>query len=102
MRCVVLPRDQIKYIFSFPGGQTRDLMTAYDTKAKFAVFDFARCNSPEWIPWNFIENIKNGWFTTVKYQGRLTCFDPPKVVIFMNQEPPRNKLSSDRYNVKYI
>jgi len=84
------------------GGKTADLMTAYNAAAKIAVFDMARCNSPEWFPWNFIENLKNGWFTTTKYHGRMRCFTPPKVVVFMNQDPPRNKLSMDRYDVKYI
>lgn len=62
----------------------------------------ARCNDPKFFPWNFIENLKNGWFTTMKYQGMMKCFTPPKIIIFMNQEPEKNKLSIDRYQMKYI
>ncbi len=86
----------------FIGGQGRDLMTAYDPKAKVACFDLSRSTNPEWVPWGFIENVKNGMMTTVKYQGRQILFDAPKIVIFMNQDPPMNKLSEDRYDIMYI
>jgi len=86
----------------FSGGGTKDLLTAYDTSCEYAIFDMARCNDPKFFPWNFIENIKNGWITTLKYNGHMKCFTPPKVVIFMNQDPQFEKLSKDRVKIKYI
>lgn len=84
------------------GGATRDLQTAYDVKCRYAIFDMARCNAPEYWPWNFIENLKNGWFTTVKYRGRMRTFTAPRVMVLCNADVPRDKLSSDRYQVVFI
>lgn len=84
------------------GGKIADLMHSYHKKATIAVFDMARCNNPDYYPWNFMENIKNGWFTSTKYQGGFHQFTPPKIVVFMNQDPPRDKLSEDRYQVLFI
>lgn len=83
------------------GGKINDLMYSFDTNCEIAVFDMARCNNPDYFPWNFIENIKNGWFTSTKYKGGMKIFNAPKVVVFMNQHPPEYKLTSDRYD-KYI
>lgn len=84
------------------GGKIGDLMHCYDTTAEIAVFDMARCNNPDYYPWNFMENLKNGWFTSTKYKGGMKIFKPPKIIVFMNENPPRNKLSADRFNVLFI
>jgi hypothetical protein len=84
------------------GGKINDLMFAYDTNAKIVIFDMARCNNPDYYPWNFMENLKNGWFTSTKYKGGMKMFPAPKIIVFMNEEPPRNKLSIDRYDVFQI
>lgn len=76
-------------------------MHAYNA-TKYVIFDMARCNNPDYYPWNFMENLKNGWFTSTKYNGGMKIFDPPKIIVLMNQEPPREKLSSDRYDVFHI
>jgi len=77
-------------------------MFAYKPEAEYAVFDMARCNNPDYWPWNFIENLKNGWFTATKYMGGMVVFTPPKIVIFTNEDPPRNKFSADRYEIYFI
>ena len=79
-----------------------DLMHTYDTNAEYVVFDMARCNNPEWFPWNFIENIKNGWFMSTKYTGGLKIFKAPKIIIMTNQYPPEGKLSADRIKIYSI
>ena len=84
------------------GGKINDLMYAYDVKAEYVVFDMARCNNPDYYPWNFMENLKNGWFTSTKYKGGLKTFVPPKICVFMNQMPPMGKLSHDRYEIYTI
>jgi hypothetical protein len=84
------------------GGKIGDLMHSYDTMVDYVVFDMARCNNPDYFPWNFMENLKNGWFTSTKYNGGMKIFNPPKIVVFMNEMPPRNKLSSDRYEIYKI
>jgi len=88
------------------GGKLTDLMHAFASGAdriETAIFDMARCNNPDWFPWSFMENLKNGWFTSTKYNGRFQpVHEEIKIVVFMNEDPPRNKLSSDRYDVMFI
>jgi len=81
------------------GGKATDLMYSYDTKAEIVVFDFARCNDADYWPWNFIENLKNGWFTSTKYAGRMQSFVAPKIIVMTNQDVNMEKLSKDRYDV---
>uniref|UniRef100_A0A0K2TCF2 Uncharacterized protein n=1 Tax=Lepeophtheirus salmonis TaxID=72036 RepID=A0A0K2TCF2_LEPSM len=54
-----------KHLVSTQDGKVTDLMTAYDTDAKIAIFDMARSNASNYWPWNFMENLKNGMFTTI-------------------------------------
>ena len=77
-------------------------MHTYDCQAEYAVFDMARCNTADYWPWNFFENLKNGWFTSTKYQGGMRTFNPPKVIVLTNNDVPRDKLSDDRYDVMFI
>lgn len=84
------------------GGKIADLMHTYDTTKSIAIFDMARCNNPDYYPWNFMENLKNGWFTSTKYNGGFKVFVPPKIIVFTNVDPPRDKLSSDRYQIYKI
>ncbi|XP_071749601.1 uncharacterized protein [Lepeophtheirus salmonis] len=84
------------------GGKVTDLMTAYDTDAKIAIFDMARSNPNNYWSWSMMENLKNGIFTTTKYKGMMKQFTPPKVVVFTNKNVPRDKFSMDRYDVYFI
>lgn len=82
------------------GGKTNDLMHIHAKKKhEYSVFDMARVNNPDYYPWNFIEMLKNGWFQTTKYDGQTVVCGVQKVVMFMNQEPPLNKFSEDRYDI---
>lgn len=77
-------------------------MHSYKEDAKYVVFDMARCNNPDYWPWNFMENLKNGWFTSTKYAGEMKVFEAPKIIVFTNNDPPRDKLSKDRYEIYRI
>lgn len=91
-----------KNAWACQGGKINDLMYAYDTSAEYVVFDMARCNNPDYYPWNFMENLKNGWFTSTKYKGGMKTFKTPKIIVFMNQHPPMDKLSHDRFEIYKI
>lgn len=88
------------------GGKLTDLMHAFSKQASttdLAIFDMARCTDPNWYPWGFMENLKNGWFCTTKYDGGFCLVKPNiKIVVFTNSDPPRDKLSMDRYEVLKI
>lgn len=88
------------------GGKLSDLMHAFSKQAastELAIFDLARCIDPNWYPWGFMENLKNGWFCSTKYDGGFCMVKPDiKIVVFTNSDPPRDKLSIDRYDVYKI
>lgn len=87
--------------FCTTGGKVADLQHIFIKKrsCRFAVFDMARNRNPDYYPWDFIEMLKNGWFTSTKYDGKTVGCGSQKIVVFMNFDPPRDKLSEDRYNV---
>lgn len=80
------------------GGSIKDLMYSYKSQ-KYAVFDMARCNDSKFYPWNFMENLKNGWYCNLKYDSRMCIFEPPKIIVMVNECPPYDKFSMDRYMI---
>lgn len=46
-----------------------------------------------------IEQIKNGHFMNSKYESKVVLMDPPHVVIFSNQMPDMDSLTTDRWTV---
>jgi len=95
--------------FICTGGREADLTYAFRAhlkqypRCRYAVIDMARCNDIDHYPWNFMENLKNNRMVNKKYKSETFFFHPQKVVVFMNQEPERSKLSNDRFNdVMYI
>ena len=88
-------------IINLSGGPRDALMHAFMkiSSCKYAVFDMAKSNEEKFWPWGFMESLKNGGFTATKYQGGTCNFDPIKVVVFSNEDPPRDKLSADRYDI---
>ena len=91
-----------EHAWACQGGKVNDLMHSYDVTAKIAVFDMARCNNTDWWPWNFLENLKNGWFCSTKYNGRMKMFEPPKILVLSNSDVPQGKLSEDRIKKIYF
>lgn len=69
---------------------------------EYAVFDFARSNELNWLPWGVIENMKNGWMTSTKYDSKMMRFKSVKIIVFMNESPPMDKFSQDRYEMFYL
>ena len=53
----------------------------------------------EYLNYGIIEQIKNGFIYSGKYEGGQCIFPIPHVYIFMNARPDMHKLSNDRYNV---
>lgn len=66
------------------------------------VIDIPRCQDTEHISWQGIEEIKNMFFFSGKYEGGMICGHSPHVLIFSNHTPPTEKLSRDRWKVYRI
>ena len=82
----------------FENAKSSDVKYAWEMK-DIAIFDFMRSQSDH-INYEIIESIKNGCVFSGKYEsGTKMRASGVKVVVFMNQQPDRSKLSLDRYQV---
>lgn len=53
----------------------------------------------EYVSYTGIEEIKNGIFFSGKYESGQAIFASPHVLIFANEEPIKEKLSADRWDI---
>jgi len=58
-----------------------------------------RSQDRDCLSWQGIEEIKDMFFFSPKYEGGMVCGAAPHVVIFSNQAPPQEKLSKDRWQI---
>lgn len=85
------------------GGDMRYGVAAY-TAAKghtpqIILCNIPRSNSVDFLNYEAIENVKDMLFFSGKYEGCMICGNIPHVVIFANEEPCREKLSEDRWEI---
>lgn len=64
--------------------------------------DAPRSKQGEFIQYDFLEDIKNGYVFSSKYESRVKTFAPMHVVVNMNEDPDLTKLSLDRYDILNI
>lgn len=67
---------------------------------KVVFFDYGRSGGEMAYP--VIEKLKDGVFTTTKYECRTVRFNPVHVVVFANEGPIIDRLSRDRWIIKEI
>jgi len=56
----------------------------------------------DYVSFSGIEQIKDMFFYSGKYEGGMICGENPHVIIFANTEPEYGKLSMDRWKVTHI
>lgn len=66
------------------------------------LIDLPRNCSERGSIYEFIENLKNGRLTCLKYKGSQLRFQPCKVVVFANWPPKVDMMSSDRWRIYRI
>jgi len=66
------------------------------------VFPIPRSFNSDYLSYESLENIKDMYFYSGKYEGGMICGNPPHLFVFANEEPNYFKLSSDRWVVKEI
>lgn len=67
---------------------------------KVVFFDYGRSGGEMAYP--VIEKLKDGMFTTTKYESRTVRFNPVHVVVFANEGPIIDRLSADRWIIREI
>ena len=80
-------------------GKLSDMAYALQPGLRVLFMDAPRSKQGEFINYEFLENLKNGRVFSGKYESTMKTFDPIHVVVMMNEDPDRTKLSKDRYHV---
>ncbi|VDI83324.1 Hypothetical predicted protein [Mytilus galloprovincialis] len=76
-------------------GKKTDLAHCF-TNERYVLFDYTR-SMEETINYSIIENFKNGFLFSGKYDSQVKKFVPCKVCCFSNFCPDKTKLSEDRW-----
>jgi len=66
------------------------------------LFPIPRSYNSDYLSYESIENIKDMYFYSGKYEGGMICGNSPHLFIFANDEPNYDKLSEDRWRVVEI
>lgn len=82
----------------------RKVDMAYVVKETTKVFfvDCPRSKQGDFIQYDFLEELKNGLIFSSKYESKCKELPTPHIVVLMNEQPERGKLSDDRYCVKNL
>lgn len=80
-------------------GKKADMAYALKIGLKILFLDAPRSKQGEFIQYDFLEDLKNGYVFSTKYESRIKSFEPMHVVVNMNEQPDRTKLSEDRYKI---
>jgi len=84
-----------------------------DQNAKYLVAEFIEKNDLQIIiidyprgttrfNYDLIEDLKNGFFTSTKYECKNVVMNCPHVVVFSNTHPDLSKLSEDRWDLSWL
>lgn len=63
------------------------------------VIDLPRGFDKEYLSYNGLEEIKNMFFYSGKYEGGMVDGNPPHLIIFCNEKPNVDKMSKDRWRI---
>jgi len=89
-----------KNAYVINGGKEQDIYYNYDYQP-IVIFDLAR-DAPMVAfdsIYRVMENFKNGYFLSTKYEGGVKRFVPPHVFVFSNELPNTEKMSLDRWEI---
>jgi hypothetical protein len=80
-------------------GKKADMAICIQPDIQILFLDAPRAKQGEYIQYDFLEEIKNGYVFSSKYESHYVFLEAVHVVVMMNEEPDRTKLSADRYQV---
>ena len=80
-----------------PGKKADMAFTVKDKRVFF--IDCPRSKQGDFIQYDFLEELKNGYVFSPKYESVVKKFRIPHVVVLMNELPDMTKLSEDRYKI---
>lgn len=80
-------------------GKKADMSFTLKETNRVVLFDCPRSKQGEYILYDFLEEVKNGYVFSGKYESKIKRFPTPHVVVAMNEYPNMQQLSSDRYKI---
>lgn len=83
-------------------GKKADMAHVILVDAKVFFFDCPRSKQGDFIQYDFLEELKNGYIFSPKYDSKIKRLNTPHVVVLMNEHPDMSKLSQDRYSVTVL
>ena len=84
----------------FPDFNYRDNCYIYNNE-HLVLFDLARSSIAP-VDMRLVEDLKNGYLVSTKYEVRKKIFESPTIIIFSNVLPKNDLLSTDRWYVVEI
>lgn len=66
------------------------------------LFPIPRSYNTDYVSYEGLENIKDMYFYSGKYEGGAICGNPPHLIVFANEPPKLDKMSADRWQVREI
>lgn len=80
-------------------GKKSDMTYALDTRIRVLFVDAPRSKQGEYLQYDFLEEVKNGYIFSGKYESRIKQLERVHIVVMMNEMPDLEKLSADRYDI---
>lgn len=80
-------------------GKKADMAYALESGLRVFFLDAPRSKQGEFIQYDFLEDLKNGFVFSTKYESRVKTYDKLHVIVNMNEMPDMEKLSADRYHI---
>lgn len=80
-------------------GPKKDMAYALDPTIRVLFMDAPRSKQGEFIQYDFLEDVKNGYVFSQKYESHTKQLGKVHVVVMMNEYPDMTKLSQDRYRI---
>lgn len=83
-------------------GKKADMTYVLDCRIRVLFIDAPRSKQGEYLQYDFIEDVKNGYVFSPKYESRIKHLGKVHVVVMMNEMPDESKLSRDRYDIRVV
>lgn len=80
-------------------GKKADMAYVVQEECRVFFLDCPRSKQGDFIQYDFIEELKNGYVFSPKYESRIKKLKTPHIVVLMNEQPDMSKLSMDRYSI---
>lgn len=83
-------------------GKRADMAYILRTDIRTLILDAPRSKQGEFIQYDFLEDVKNGFVFSSKYESSNKRLKNVHLVVLMNEPPDLTKLSADRFDITYL